>query len=186
MNLICIDPGHPSFNGDRLRAPAGALINEPTATMCIALCCAAHLYRHGVLSILTRLPDLNPAYPVSLRKRIADANSQPIADALISIHTNASTNTAASGFEVFHHPGSVEGKRLAAAIASTFQLSSVVQMPSRGVHEGRFYVLKHSSMPAVLVECGFLTNAHDQEIIAGQYNDCGVLIAQGCLVWLSK
>ena len=93
----------------------------------------------------------------SLQYRVAVANSSN-ADIFVSIHFNA-FNRRAYGSEVFalSKAGSAIGKSI---------LDEIVKLGfyNRSVKRAPFYVLKHTSMPAVLVECCFCDSAKDMEI----------------------
>lgn len=82
----------------------------------------------------------------------------------VSLHADASDKAEAKGGHVCYHPSSKRGKKLASAIAET--LTAV--MPGRAqtiVQRPNLYVLRKTICPAVLVECGFITNARDAEVM---------------------
>jgi len=82
------------------------------------------------------------------------------AELFISIHCNAADNTEARGTEMFAHPYSDNGQRLAECVQS--QIVSALGTVDRGVKTENFYVLKHTNCPAVLVECAFISNEQDE------------------------
>jgi N-acetylmuramoyl-L-alanine amidase len=88
---------------------------------------------------------------------------QAKANVFVSIHGNAlSTDQPdANGLETYHYPGSVSGASLAQAIQTSILHS--VDVRDRGVRQANFYVLRHTSMPAALVEVGFLTGQQDSQ-----------------------
>ena len=90
-----------------------------------------------------------------LRDRVFIANSMK-ADMFISIHVNASLKHNARGEEIWIYPGSIKSARLADSIA-TF-IDEIVPGKFRGIKEGKFYVLRKTKMPAVLIEVGFIDN----------------------------
>lgn len=88
------------------------------------------------------------------------------ADAFISIHFNAFTGTwqtKASGIETYYFPGSAAGKKLATKVHA--QLIKGTKQNNRGTKTANFYVLKHTAMPAVLVECGFMDNKYEAALM---------------------
>lgn len=77
--------------------------------------------------------------------------------AFISIHYNALNGKwdgESGGIEVYHYPGSAGGTALAVAIHQELK-KGIVQV-DRGIKEANFYVLRETSMPAVLIEAGFM------------------------------
>ena len=150
---IVIDPGH----GGKDSGAVYAGYKEKDIVLPIAL------YLGGFLSyapdetnlkincIYTRTADVY----VPLRDRVFIANSIK-ADAFISIHVNASPKHNARGEEIWIYPGSVESAKLADSIAT--YIDEIVPGKFRGIKERKFYVLRKTKMPAVLIEVGFLDN----------------------------
>lgn len=83
----------------------------------------------------------------------------------LSIHHNAYKKdwNNANGLETFHYPKSDKGFK----IASVFQRNLVEEMEwkDRGIKSANFYVLKYTSMPSILTECGFMTNLKEAEVL---------------------
>ena len=95
----------------------------------------------------------------SLRARVDEANSWG-ADYFISIHTNASTEPSANGTEVLVYSQPSTSSRLAEDILR--ELTEITGLSSRGVKSRPgLYVLRKTTMPAVLVELGFISNRSD-------------------------
>ena len=101
----------------------------------------------------------------SLTARVNEANSWG-ADLFLSIHTNAAENPMASGSEALIYS---RASRTALGVSEDIleNLNEVTGLRNRGVVERPgLYVLKKTSMPAVLVEIGFITNRYDAELMA--------------------
>lgn len=84
----------------------------------------------------------------------------------LSIHANAYGNSgwsSPSGTETYHYAGSKSGRKLAAV----FQEHLVEEMgrKDRGIKTANFYVLRKTSMPSILTECGFYTNKEECEYL---------------------
>ncbi|MBQ8894694.1 MAG: N-acetylmuramoyl-L-alanine amidase [Clostridia bacterium] len=95
----------------------------------------------------------------SLQQRVQIANSWP-ADYFISIHANASTNPEANGTEVYTYRNTGAAHELAEEIQEA--IVEEMQMKDLGVKTNpSLYVLRRTTMPAVLVELGFITNRED-------------------------
>ena len=102
----------------------------------------------------------------SLRIRVEMAISFG-ADYFISLHTNASLNSAASGCEGFAYSVISRGYAIGTDIIS--HLSAETGLRNRGMHaRPTLFVLRRTPMPAVLVEMGFITNAHDANLMNTQ------------------
>lgn len=99
----------------------------------------------------------------SLRLRVNDANSWG-ADYFISLHTNASELSAASGIEAFAYSEPSAAFSLGEDIL--FWLNRTTGLKNRGMKvRSGLYVLRKTQMPAVLVELGFITNASDAALM---------------------
>ena len=103
---------------------------------------------------------------LAFRAELANANG---ADVFISIHTNSVGNPGAHGTEVYHYPGSVPGKLLAACLQE--RLVAGLGTVNRGVKAANFQVLRETDCPAALVEVAFISNEAERSLLtsyAGQ------------------
>ena len=100
----------------------------------------------------------------SLRVRVEQANAYG-ADLFISIHTNAAESPSATGTEALvYSPASTVAVDVADNILR--QLTLQTGLRNRGiVYRPGLYVLRRTSMPAVLVELGFITNPRDADLM---------------------
>jgi N-acetylmuramoyl-L-alanine amidase len=105
------------------------------------------------------------------------------ADAFLAVHINAASNEKAAGFEVIYHDGSRRGSALAQAVHDallTGDNGAIVSRRGRAISWGEvnrgfpLTVLSATRMPAVVVECGFITNAGD----AGEMVKCNASISE--------
>jgi N-acetylmuramoyl-L-alanine amidase len=146
FNTIVIDAGHGGF--DRGGIP-GQRVMEKNMNLDVALRVKPILEKAGYRVIMTRSTDVF----VPLGTRVAIANSYPNA-IFLCIHFNSASRSGASGIETYFY--STESAPLAASIHSAV----VGGAPSgnRGVRRRGYFVLRRTTIPAVLVECGFLTN----------------------------
>lgn len=102
----------------------------------------------------------------SLRVRVNEANRWG-ADLFLSLHTNAAENVRATGSEALVYS---ERSRVAIAVGEDIltELNLVTGLRNRGiVYRPGLYVLRRTTMPAVLVEMGFISNAEDAALMAG-------------------
>ncbi len=100
----------------------------------------------------------------SLTARVREANSWG-ADVFLSLHTNAATNSSATGSEALIYSNTLEVSReLAEDILE--EMTAITGLRNRGVIERPgLYVLRRTNMPAVLVEMGFITNPYDADLM---------------------
>ena len=118
----------------------------------------------------------------SLSERVRQANSWG-ADVFLSLHTNAATNSAATGSEalIFSYSSSV-AYGLAGNILE--QMTAYTGLRNRGVIERPgLYVLRYTSMPAVLVEMGFITNPSDADLMVNSPDLFARGIYRGILIY---
>ena len=171
--LVIVDPGH---GGSDVGAVGVGGLREKDVVSPISYEVAQILEQNGVQAVLTRQDDRT----VELEPRTQLANRLN-ATLFVSIHANAAYRAGASGIETYYYQS---GYRLAQYIQNSVLAN--LQMPNRGVKQARFYVLRNSSMPAVLVETGFLTNSNDAAILANpaQRSRMAQAIAQGILQYL--
>jgi len=100
-----------------------------------------------------------------LRKRERIMNESQ-ADLFISIHMNKFEDSRYSGPQVFYSPNEESSKRLAETLQS--ELIAVLQPSSRREIKkanSDIYLLKKAEIPAVLVECGFLSNPQEEKLL---------------------
>src|SRR6184192_150920 len=143
---IVVDPGHGGF--DRGGIP-GQRVPEKMMTLDVSLRLKPLLEKAGYKVVMTRNTDVF----VPLGTRVAIANSYPNA-VFICIHFNSATRSGANGIETYFY--STESAPLAGSIHSA--LVSAAPSENRGVRRRGYFVLRRTAVPAVLVECGFLTN----------------------------
>jgi N-acetylmuramoyl-L-alanine amidase len=106
---------------------------------------------------------------VSLDKRTDYAN-QISADVFVSIHANAFGSggwNAAQGIETFIHTSK---PKVATNLANLVQkkIISKTGRSNRGVKTANFQVLRTTKMPAILIECGFMTNKEEATLLKSE------------------
>ena len=160
FSTVVIDAGHGGF--DRGGIPSN-IIPEKGVALDVARRLRAHLASLGFRTVMTRSRDIF----VTLDRRVGIANAQRRA-IFVSIHFNSARRKGANGIETFY--GSPRAKRLARLIQRNAMKTTSGE--NRGVKRAKYYVLRKSRMPAVLIECGFLTNRGDaRRASSSQYRD---------------
>jgi N-acetylmuramoyl-L-alanine amidase len=148
--VIIIDPGH---GGPDPGAIGIGGIQEKEIVLDISRQVAALLEQQGVQAVMTRTSDID----LDLEPRVVLAE-QLNASLFVSIHANAISLSRpdVNGLEVYYYDS---GESLARVMHSTILQS--VNMRDRGVRRARFYVLRRTSMPAILIETGYVTGQED-------------------------
>ncbi|MEY2536697.1 MAG: N-acetylmuramoyl-L-alanine amidase [Verrucomicrobiota bacterium] len=143
---IVIDAGHGGF--DKGGIP-GQRVAEKVVTLDVALRLRTVLQASGYRVVMTRDSDVF----VPLPTRVAIANSYR--DAIfVCIHFNSAKRAGANGIETYFY----SRESLALASAIHYNVARGAPSPNRGVRRRGYYVLRKTRIPAILVECGFLTN----------------------------
>lgn len=174
---VVIDPGH---GGRDPGAVGRGGLQEKQVVFPIAQEVAALLSQRGIQTVLTRYDDRE--VDLEPRVQVAERNNATV---FVSIHANAISmdRPEVNGVETYYY-GSSEGRRLAQSIHQ----SLLENLPTRDrqVREARFYVIRRTSMPAVLVEVGFVTGAEDAPRLAdpAYRSRIAASIAQGILRYL--
>src|SRR5438128_4897488 len=143
---VIIDAGHGGH--DRGGIP-GQRIAEKDMTLDVGQRLGNVLAASGYRVVMTRDSDVF----VPLPTRVAIANSYPNA-IFVCIHFNATKRMGAGGIETYFY--SRDSLPLASAVH--YYVAGGAPSANRGVRRRGFYVLRRTNVPAVLVECGFLTN----------------------------
>jgi N-acetylmuramoyl-L-alanine amidase len=169
--IIVIDPGHGGIDAGA-KGRAGVL--EKDVVLDIGLRLAQLFNRAAVYTVLTRNSDEGLIdsgnssgggwIRLDLEGRVALATEHN-ADLFISIHANSFPEPVWSGAQTFYHSKSNQAKELAIAIQK--ELVSGLGPNLRKAKTGDdYYVLRKSTMPAVIVEVGFLSNPREESLLA--------------------
>ncbi|WP_434685428.1 N-acetylmuramoyl-L-alanine amidase [Pseudanabaena minima] len=147
--VILVDAGH----GGRDPGAIGNGIQEKDVVLDISISLGKALQNMGYTVYYTRTSDVE----IDLEPRVALAE-RVNADVFVSIHANslASRNNSVNGVETFFARGSTIGRTLASYVQS--QIISATGATDRSAKAAGFYVIARTSMPAILVETGFVTN----------------------------
>ncbi|MGB3494907.1 MAG: N-acetylmuramoyl-L-alanine amidase [Elainellaceae cyanobacterium] len=153
--VVVIDPGH----GGRDPGAIGiGGLRETNVVLPVSARVANLLQQQGVAVVMTRSTEQT----VSLEGRVQIAERANAA-LFVSIHANAISMSRpdVNGIETYY--ASSQGLALAQSIHNS--LLQAVGGPDRGVRQARFYVIRRTSMPASLVETGFVTGARDAPLL---------------------
>ena len=175
--VVVIDPGH---GGKDPGAIGIGGLQEKNVILPISKKIAAILEQQGIQVVMTRDSD----YFVDLGPRpiIADRVNAKV---FVSIHANSmpANRSDINGLETYYYD---TGQRLARTIHNSILGS--IDVRDRGVRKARFYVLRKSTMPSVLVEVGFVTGVVDSPRLGttAYQNQMAEAIARGILQYLQQ
>ncbi|KAM3090984.1 N-acetylmuramoyl-L-alanine amidase [Phormidesmis sp. 146-35] len=173
--VVVIDPGH---GGPDPGAVGIGGLQEKEIVTDISRQVAAILEQQGVQAVLTRSNDID----LDLEPRVALAE-RVNATLFVSIHANAISMSRPdiNGLETYYFDS---GLGLAQSIHSSVLQGTGVR--DRGVRKARFYVLRKTSMPSVLVEVGFVTGRDDAAKLstASYRRQMAEAIARGILQYM--
>lgn len=126
------------------------------------------LENRGAKVLMTRTTDVDVYGPNAsgvdeLGARVNVANRSN-SDALVSVHINAFNNPSVGGIATYYYSKTGNDARLAQKVQS--QIANTPGFNGdRGIQEGNLYVLRHSNMPAILVELGFISNPNEERVL---------------------
>src|SRR5438067_1138894 len=147
FRTVIIDAGHGGHDSGTTSRAGGA---EKNATLEVARRLNEKLRAAGFRTVMTRTGD----YFVPLNDRAEISNHQNNA-IFVSIHFNDSPKRRIRGVETYYNSAA------ALPIAEKIQQNLCALSEDRGVHHANYRVLRKNRFPAVLVECGFLSNRNE-------------------------
>jgi N-acetylmuramoyl-L-alanine amidase len=164
FRTVVIDAGH----GGHDNGGQWGRVYEKHLALDTAFRLESKLKALGYQTVMTRRSD----YFISLPQRVSTGNNYRNA-IFVSIHYNYTWKQDVSGLETFY--SSEEGRRLAQCVQNS--LIQRTRTVDRSAKYARFYVIRHSKLPAILVEGGFVSNAEERSRMkSGWFRD---KIAQG-------
>lgn len=175
--IIVIDPGH-GGNDSGAIGPTGVM--EKNVTLNVALALEKLLTAEGANVIMTRATDrtVSPkgaaASDIEELQVRCDIANKAKADIFISIHADSFTKPEARGTTGYYYGQSEDNKSQKLADAIRKALCEQIKTPSRGTKPCNFYVVRHTDMPATLIELAFISNAEEEQLLG---SDEGVIKA---------
>ncbi len=160
--IIVIDPGH--GGGDLGAVNRYVNVYEKDLNLQLALKLGQYLKEAGYKVIFTRTTDRDVTWAyspdkVELQAR-ADVGNINSACIFVSVHCNASVNRNVKGFAVYWTKQ--QDYELARNFENDF-IDSSLDLTNRGAIRGSYYVLRHTNMPAIIVETAFVSNHEEAQ-----------------------
>ena len=157
---VVLDAGHGGEDGGTVEQTA----TEKEINLAVVLKMRELLENQGICVVLTREQDIF----IKLEERVRVANGEK-ADLFVSIHCNYyEKDSSIYGLECYYCKGAENGKYYAERILDTIEKSG--EIVSRNAKPSGYYILKNTTVPAVLVETGYLSNYNERnQLISGEY-----------------
>ena len=169
--VIIIDAGH-GVPDEGAESSSGT--TEAESNLKIALKIQNLLEQSGATVLLTR-SDENSIYDIDSKtlkqKKISDIHNrvkignESSADIFVSIHLNKIPQKQYWGWQTFYKGENAKGQKLATCIQNN--LNESIQKENKRVPSKieNVYIIKHVEIPTTIVECGFLSNTEEEQLL---------------------
>lgn len=167
---ILVDPGHGGYDGGARARDSG--IWEKHINLAVGLEVEKALTARGAAVVMTRQEDADlcteerPANKTMKREDMENRVSMAVeakADMVLSIHMNEYRNRSESGPQVFYREGSDSGRLLAGSMQEAL-ITTLQPQKERSALPGDYFILQ-LEVPSVLIECGFISNAAEEQLL---------------------
>lgn len=168
LTTVVIDAGHGGID------PGKVGINdalEKDINLSIALKVKKYLEQQDIKVVMTRETDEGLYEESDSNKKVRDMKNrlaiiEETKPALaVSIHQNSYPEESVSGMQVFYYEDSVEGKKVAQVMQQTMIDNLKPQKEREAKANDTYYLLKKTTAPIIIVECGFLSNRAEAELL---------------------
>lgn len=166
--VVVLDAGHGGSDPGKIGINE---VLEKDVNLAIVLKIREMLEQEGIGCVLTRVDDervdengkeLSKAADMKERVRIMNEVHPEL---VVSVHQNSYTSSEIKGAQVFYYESSTESEKIAKIIQE--ELCKVDSSNTRKIKgNSTYYLLKRTEVPAVIVECGFLSNPEEAEKLA--------------------
>lgn len=170
-HTIVIDPGHGGNDSGKV-AINSAL--EKDVNLAIALKLKKYLEQEDMEVVMTRQEDKGLYEETDSNKKVHDMkNRLAIMEGakpalVVSVHQNSYPEESVSGVQVFYYRDSAEGKR-AALLMQEQMIATLQPAKEREAKENStYYILKKTTVPTIIVECGFLSNWEEADRLTSE------------------
>ena len=146
------------------------------------------LEKQNIQVVLTRETDemLAESKSEDMKKRVQIMNDAK-AKLVVSIHQNSYVTERESGAQVFYYSNSEKGKELALVLQENFKKIDMDNRREAKANDS-YYILRHTDVPTVIVECGFLSNWEEaQKLTTEEYQqELAQVICDGILQYIRE
>lgn len=180
---VVVDAGHGGADGGAVGTESGEA--EAGLNLAVAKLLEGELTARGLRVVMTRTDEnalaKDKKQDFAKRREIMRA---PDVDLVVSVHMNKFGDRTISGAMAYYMLGSAEGQKLAQKVID--RLTDATGRKRRLANPGDYYVIRECPSPAVLVECGFLSNAaEEKQLLDADYQALlAAAIADGVCAYL--
>lgn len=191
MYTVAIDPGHGGIDPGKIGINDA---QEKEVNLAISLILKEILEQNDCRVVMTRTEDEDLFQEGDTNKKVADLRERcriiddSAPDIAISIHQNSFTSESSKGAQVFYQATSDTGKELAQTIQQQM-IASLDQDNHRSAKANNdYYMLKNTKATIVIVECGFLSNSQEAQLLTMESYQRRVAwsVALGALQYLGR
>ena len=181
---VILDAGHGGFDAGASGTETG--VRESDLNLQVALLVQAALEEAGVRVLMTRTEPgaLGETKREDMARRGQLLQSEG-ADAAVSIHMNKFSDRRVRGPMAYYQAGAAAGQALAQCVIDS--LTEALGLKPRLANPGNNFVTRVPACPAVLVECGFLSNADEERLLQEEVYQKAIAaaIARGVMAFLA-
>ncbi|MFQ9933086.1 MAG: N-acetylmuramoyl-L-alanine amidase [Lachnospiraceae bacterium] len=171
VKVVVIDPGHGGIDGGAVSVLGDA---EKDINLAIGLKLRDMLKKKDIGVIMTRDTDIGLYGDADSNKKVVDMKNrcklanESGADLLVSIHQNNYQSEGVKGAQVFYYSHSQEGEKAALAIQDKLIENLDKENGRKAKANDNYYILINVECPAVIAECGFLSNYGEAELLKSE------------------
>lgn len=188
---IVIDSGHGGADPGKIAAD-GTL--EKDLNLAIALKLQKYLEASDINVVMTRTTDTGLYDENSSSKKAQDMKNRVSlmeecnADLVVSIHQNSYSDKSIHGAQVFYYTTSADGKHLAETLQEALVTGLDPNNHRKAKANDNYYLLKKTSRPIVIVECGFLSNPEEAALLKsdGYQDEVAWVLHLGILKYINQ
>jgi len=170
LHTIVIDAGHGGKDGGavgKTTEVTESFLNLEYSKTLKSIC-----EQYGFKVVMTRSDMAGLYSPLASNKKKSEMEKRQkiiekaSPDLMVSIHMNSFPSSEARGAQVYFGEGNLAGKELADKVS--ISLNKNIDKAKKTSKVGDFFVLNCTSVPSVLVECGFLSNPEEEVLLQSE------------------
>lgn len=166
--IVVVDAGHGGRDSGKT-SDTGT--EEKDINLSIALMVQENLENAGITVVMTRTEDVGLYNDGDSNKKVADMKArlsvieESNCNFAVSIHQNSYSDPSIKGAQVFYYATSTEGKELAEKLQQDLVDNIDPDNHRKAKANDTYYLLKKTSVPMIIVECGFLTCPEEEKLL---------------------